>query len=1387
MKKVYFDYGSGWEDVSKFIRDDLTITDRFANSSYHYAQNVANMTMLIGDVPEVPDGSTPYYYMDDWSEATANEWVQTLAETTLPTTRGGVYQRDFVTISGGIDYVLKLKCSSTGPSVIALVGERSDDEFELITTANMPGGESVVTFEFTSPDDYTGLGFIWDARVNVEWSWLYIGDGLWESNLDKLRAASEVKVLIQDIVDETTTQIFQGLIAEKPSYEYDGIFENIQIDLEATDRIRKLDVEMGDFVMRNAKIMDYTDKDNSIIHQLAYEAGLTDTYIADAQILVTLSGFSPSSEKSNILSEMDKLCFEHGYVLHMDEYDKIHPLPWIVASGVASHIFSETNVVGSISVSEGEREFEGIKITYNELGEKDNVLLYRDDLPYNSDGTFTGYVIPSGYYYPIEANVIDETTGTNQIVYQEYDDTSIKAMTNKAIVEKLDFDPRTAMNAFKSDYSAIVATSGHYLEYRIDGGLTPDTAVYNNKKAQVRFNNTTTSGVAIYYLNVKGSCLYRTADRYSEVVTISGSKKIDEYTTSYVFDKTTADTLAQFMAMEQAYGRFSYKFKSDDDVAVGSLVSIVNDARMNQDVVILDRTYDNKEDLYEYTCKGYDKDVSAVTGRSITRTPIKDSFDVVSVGLSSYNLNILSDINGENLQLDDATITCTVLVNGMDYTPDWTYTEVTTSGVLGSISSNVYTISGMTSDSGYVDIKFSKANYTDKTLRCNVSRLRQGVTTYVIQSIPTYAPIYKGRVAYGDLAGTSANTNDIILAYSTASGECGLYKNISGWQKQYPPTTEMVSEAWPDIIYCANNSYPNTGTAQEKIQAYTGPGLTYFEMLGANFAFLESVFAQKLKVGADGVFYGGDRFDDAGTVIDANKDGWWFGAGTDATFKIRGKELDFTFRDSSGNVVGHLGADNLLFDTTDNNASIGYEGIPIGATGDYNFAFGVKNLASLTTGEYNIAIGYAGLNENTAGSYNIALGYAALNKTTTGVHNVGIGFEAVYSNTVGTYNIGIGASSLRANGTGSHNIAVGFAALHKTTSDHNIAIGDQVLYENTTGTYNLGIGYLALHKNTTGVHNIGIGYVALTENVTGAYNVAVGYATLAKNLGDYNVAIGDQALYENTTGTKNVGVGYLVLHKNTVGYANVAIGYEGLFSNVEGIHNIAIGTSALYANLGSWNVAVGVEALGANTTGVYNTAIGYLSLATCTEGYNNTAIGRSALLQLTTGHSNTAVGVWAGINITTEANSTCLGYNAQVTGSNQVQLGNSSTTTYAYGAVQDRSDKRDKADIQDTKLGLNFIGKLRPVDFRWDYREDYKGIEKDGSKKRKRYHHGLIAQEVKAVIDELGIDFGGYQDHKLNGGKDVLSVGYTELIAPMIKAIQELSKEVEILKEKLGA
>jgi hypothetical protein len=300
----------------------------------------------------------------------------------------------------------------------------------------------------------------------------------------------------------------------------------------------------------------------------------------------------------------------------------------------------------------------------------------------------------------------------------------------------------------------------------------------------------------------------------------------------------------------------------------------------------------------------------------------------------------------------------------------------------------------------------------------------------------------------------------------------------------------------------------------------------------------------------------------------------------------------------------------------------------------------------------------------------------------------------------------------------------------------------------------------------------------------------------------------------------------------------------------------------MYNNtIGSYNTATGVAALYYNTTGNYNVASGLNALYGNTTGQWNVGIGNNALSGCTTGERNSSLGVNALYELVTYVNCSGIGHNSAVSASNQVQLGDSATTTYAYGAVQARSDIRDKADVQDTVLGLEFVNALRPVDYKWDMRESYRteapaivnkpfeptapvapvepapdasdsekekyerdlesftlkleeydeklaaynaslpayeayliekdewlesnklgNITHDGTHKRSRFHHGLIAQEVQSLIAETGIDFGGFQDHSVKGGDDVLSIGYEELIGPMIKAIQQLSAKVAELE-----
>lgn len=435
-----------------------------------------------------------------------------------------------------------------------------------------------------------------------------------------------------------------------------------------------------------------------------------------------------------------------------------------------------------------------------------------------------------------------------------------------------------------------------------------------------------------------------------------------------------------------------------------------------------------------------------------------------------------------------------------------------------------------------------------------------------------------------------------------------------------------------------------------------------------------------------------------------------------------------------------------------------------------------------------------------------------------GYDNTAVGSRAMMSMVDGVNNTAIGSKALLTNKNGNNNTAMGFLSLYRSTGTGNTAIGSVAGEWLTTGSYNSFLGLSAGEKVLGGSYNVGIGFEAMSEAPETKYTVAVGYRANANPgnhsqsnsvyvgafagdfaIGSNNTMVGyragnclDAATAAGTgTGHDNVGVGMFAMRKNLAGSEAVVVGAGAATDaiNVEKSVVLGYGACGTTANLGSFTVAVGWKALEA-ATGDNNVAIGQQAAKATTTGTGNVAIGSGSLVTNTTGVNNVAIGTNSGrlkqdgSNTTDLTNTTTIGNDARVSDSNQVQLGNSATTTYVYGTVQNRSDSRDKTDIRDTILGLDFILGLRPVDGRWDLREDYENGVRDGSKKRERFHHWFIAQEVKELCDKLGVEFGGYQDHKVNGGCDVLSLGYDEFIPPIVKAIQDLSKKIDKLEDK---
>ena len=106
-------------------------------------------------------------------------------------------------------------------------------------------------------------------------------------------------------------------------------------------------------------------------------------------------------------------------------------------------------------------------------------------------------------------------------------------------------------------------------------------------------------------------------------------------------------------------------------------------------------------------------------------------------------------------------------------------------------------------------------------------------------------------------------------------------------------------------------------------------------------------------------------------------------------------------------------------------------------------------------------------------------------------------------------------------------------------------------------------------------------------------------------------------------------------------------------------------------------------------------------------------------------------------------------------------------TVYSINALN-TSDRNEKKNISGSDLGLSFINSLNPVKYNWVWDNDDSPI-----------HYGLIAQEVNEIASNENVAI----VHKEN---DNWSMAYNELISPMVKAIQELSDEVNQLKLQLS-
>jgi hypothetical protein len=189
--------------------------------------------------------------------------------------------------------------------------------------------------------------------------------------------------------------------------------------------------------------------------------------------------------------------------------------------------------------------------------------------------------------------------------------------------------------------------------------------------------------------------------------------------------------------------------------------------------------------------------------------------------------------------------------------------------------------------------------------------------------------------------------------------------------------------------------------------------------------------------------------------------------------------------------------------------------------------------------------------------------------------------------------------------------------------------------------------------------------------------------------------------------------------------------------------------------------------------------IGSETAKSVNECLSSVFIGNQSGMLASTSLYNTFVGDNSGSNLTAGTNNTAIGYNAKpatATTSNSITLGNISVTTLrcAVTSITSLSDARDKKEVEDLNVGLEFIDGLRPVKFVWDDRNE--------QGKHDIADFGFIAQDLKAAED--AVDMADVLKLVYDENPEKLEASYGKLIPILVKAVQELAAEIKLLKNK---
>lgn len=370
---------------------------------------------------------------------------------------------------------------------------------------------------------------------------------------------------------ENDVKIFTGYIRKNFAFSKSVYVENFNVEIVAPSFFLKRKIKT-DFNLVNASVC--TDS-SSIIWRLFIDAGYAAGDLVNLPtISTTLPFFTADNENDQYYDLINNLLFDYGYILDFNAEGKpiVYDIsPSNLTPGGAFTTGPSGNVRNKLNQNVAINQYQKIEISWDTVKSIDNLIVFEDTTNGNSQNDCVIPVNPESYYGEDEAGSIG--------LYCQYDSPNYELLY--ATNCQLDLQVNDSANLRLEEFT----------DYHTQGFL--------------KLHNVSNLIKYIYRLRIKGTGIVKQNTNITNITNSDGvfANKLS-YTAKYIFDKNSADLLAQKLANYYKYNNFTYTVNSYTDYKPNTIVTLTDAQFGTLTCRIINKQTNLLTGLFVYTLEG---------------------------------------------------------------------------------------------------------------------------------------------------------------------------------------------------------------------------------------------------------------------------------------------------------------------------------------------------------------------------------------------------------------------------------------------------------------------------------------------------------------------------------------------------------------------------------------------------------------------------------------------------------------------------------------------------------------------------------------------------------------------------------------------------------------